>query len=421
MSLNPTQMKITSTAVIVAVIIASMACVIVYDESHNSSAGSESVYNLLGRVNTDGSGIYINNNIYKDTPSGEIPTRNGALFYKIEKDSAGTVVKYYVDADCKDAWGGLICGTPGNTSIQHVQMKQLVESMGLKFVLYESGTSPASDTVYYISTITNYTLAMESESNNGRSLDIGIIWEPQFSRIIDEPGKETFKELGLTNDFFPNHTCCVLAGYTSYISTHQDATSRFLAGYIEATKWVQAAKEKSSANHSLLVDICVEATKLDRNVIEDALANIDYVFGDSDGVGSYDLHNLKKDVANIVTANASSLKYSMNDLGFQNSIQFANRFVDDSYLINAQNVDKSKISSTTSITVSAISGDIHQIALNVGITQGIFKEFGVDVTISPQSNGAGVAVAMQNGSAQFGFLGAPPATITAVNSKLITV
>ncbi len=421
MSLNPTQMKIASTAVIVAVIIASMACVIVYDESHNSSAGSESVYNILGRVNTDGSGIYINNKIYHDTPSGEIPTRDGAPFYKIEKDSAGTVVKYYVDADCKAAWGGLVCGTPGNTSIQHVQMKQLVESMGLKFVLYESGASRASDTVYYISTVTNYTLAMESIRNNGISLDIGILWEPQFSCIIDKPGTETFKGLGLTNDFFPNHTCCVLAGYTSYISTHQDVTARFLAGYIEATKWVQAAKEKSSANHTLLVDICVEATKLDRNIIEDALANIDYVFGDDDGVGSYDLHNLKKDIANIVTANAGSLKYSMNDLGFKNTIQFANRFVDDSYLINAQNVDKSKISGTASVTVSAISGDMHQIALNVGISQGIFKEFGVDVTISPQSNGAGVAVAMQNGSAQFGFLGAPPATITAVNSKLITV
>ncbi len=418
MSLNQTQMKIASTAVIVGVIIASMACVIVHDEMRDSSDGSESVYNLLARVNTGGSGIYINNTIYQDTTGDTIPDRNGANFYKIDPVSK----TYFVDAGCKDAWGGLVCGTPGNTSIQHVQMKQLVETMGLKFALYESTSTLASDTVYYISTVTNWDNAMNSKSNNGISLDIGIIWEPQFSRIIDESGAETFKELGLTNDFFHDHTCCVLAGYTSYVSSHQDVTERFLAGYIESVKWVQAANNPVSPDYAKLVQVCADATKLDPTVIRDALANIGYTFGDKDGTGSYDLHHLKTDIADVVNSNTTNLKYSMSDLGFANSIQFANRFVDDSYLIHAQSFDKSKVpAKTTTVTVSAISGDIHQIALTIGKDLGIFAQYGIDVNISAQTNGAGVAVAMQNGAAQFGFLGAPPATITAVNSKLITV
>lgn len=422
MTLNPTQMKIASTAVIVGVIIASMACVIVYDETRSNTSGSESVYNLLARVNTEGSGIYVNEKLFNGISGSDIPTRNGAPFYKIERDEAGSVVKYYVDADCKAAWGGLVCGTPGNTSIQHVQIKQLVETMGLSFVLYEAGTTPGSDCVYYINTISNYDTAMNSYKNNGVALDIGIIWEPQASRIVYEPSTETFRTLGLTNDFFPNHTCCVLAGYTSYLSGHQDVTERFLAAYVEAVKWVQDAKNPTSANYDKLVEICVKSTGLSNTVIKDALANITYVFGDNDGNGSYDLHNLKKDIADVVTANSSSLKYKMSDLGFSNSIQFANRFVDDSYLMNAMNVDKSAISGkTTAITVSAISGDIHQIALTIGEEIGIFAEYGIKVNVSYQSNGAGVAVALQNGSAQFGFLGAPPATITAVNGQLIRV
>ncbi len=423
MSLNQTQMKIASTAVIVGVIIASMACVIVYDETRDNSDGSTSVYNLLARVNTGGSGIYLNDNAYDGTTSTGIPIRNSAQFYKV--DTTSSIPSYYVDETCKAAWGGLVCGTPGNTTIQHVQMKQLVESMGLKFALYESGASLADDTVYYINTVTSYDKVINSVKNNGISLDVGILWEPQFSNVIDVPStepKESFIELGLSNDFFHDHTCCVIAGYTSYVSSHQDVTERFLAGYMESVKWVQEAKNPSSENYAKLVQVCVDATKLDQNVIRDALMNINYVFGDDDGTGAYDLHHLKTDIADVVTANSSSLRFSMDDLGFANTIQFANRFVDDSYLIHAQSYDTSKVpAKTTSITVSAISGDIHQIALTIGKELGIFAQYGIDVNISYQTNGAGVAVAMQNGAAQFGFLGAPPATITAVNSKLITV
>ena len=433
MSLTPSQQKLVSTSVIIAVIIASMGCVIVYDETRSDDQGSNSVYNILARVNSEGSGIYMNNDIYEDhvdkdgnPVSDSIPERNGVNFYKVNAD--GTK---YVDADCKAAWGGLICGTPGNTSIQHVQMKEMVEKMGLSFILYETGSSPSSSSVYYINTIVNYDKAMNSESNNGVQLDIGILWEPQFSYIVDVPSTETFKSLGLTNDFFPGHTCCVLGGYTSYISSHSEATERFLAAYVKTVQWVQNANNPMTAEmdplnpgktvYETLVSTCAQSTGLVENVIKDALSSIAYTYGDDDGNGSTDLHLLKKDISGIVTSNSSNLKYSMEDLGFQNSIQFANRFVDESYLMNAIALDGSSLTGSYRITVAAISGDIHQIALQVGLARGIFAEYGVNVGVAYQSNGAGVAVALQNGSAQFGFLGAPPATITAVNGQLITV
>ncbi len=418
--------KFWSTAIIVVAIMGAMAGIIAYDESNNDDSGSNNVYNILARVNTEGSGIYIDKDDVESTVrttftatvdgsevtySVDVPYRNSTPFFTPSADSEGNLV-YSVSSDNAAAWGGLICGTPGNTSIQHVQMNQIITSMGLSFVLYESGTSVSSSQVAYISTFTNASKIM----NDSPRPDIGIIWEPQYSAVIDAEGTE-FQGLGLTNYFFPGHTCCVLAGYSSYVNGHQDVTERFLAGYIESVNWVNAALSGTSPDdYDALVSTCVSSTGLDETYIKDALSNITYVYADEDG----SLTQLKYDIADIVEANSSSLRYSMSDLGFSNPVQFANRFVDESYLHEAESYGSYNGTSTT-VTVAVISGDIHQIALQVGVAQGFFTHYGINVQQVNESNGAGVAVAMQNGSANFGFMGAPPATITCVNGQLVTV
>lgn len=413
MTLSPSNMKILSTGVIVAVIIASMGCVIWYDETMNDSEGSTSVYNILARVNTEGSGIYIYSDILDD-PDSNTPsefTRDGTYFFTVEEDGS-----YSVSTDNAAAWAGLVVGTPGSTSIQHVQLQSLVEEMGLTFTLYEKSTydSASTSNVYYVNTVSSY----EKVEDSDPALKLGIIWEPQYSYIISNVSG--YKELGLTNNFFPGHTCCVLAGYTSYVSTHSDVTIRFLMAYIEAVNWINTAlSDTDSSDYDALVGYASSLTKMDEAVVEDALANITYLYGDSLDDDTYDLHQLKKDVSDIVQSNKSSLMNSMSDLGFSNSLQFANRLVDDSYLIQATE-GVSVGNSSATITVACITGDIHQIALTVAQEQGYFDEYNLTVNTNPATNGAGVAVALQNGSAQFGFLGAPPATITAVNSELIT-
>jgi ABC-type nitrate/sulfonate/bicarbonate transport system substrate-binding protein len=421
MTLSQSNMKILSTGVIVAVIIASMGCVIWYDESMNDSEGSTSVYNILARVNSEGSGIYILESdetgtyqqsvTYDDgtTATVNVPTRNDTPYYTVNSDGS-----YSVSEDNAAAWGGLVAGTPGSTSIQHVQLRSLIESMGLSFVLYEDGTSLSDDTVYYVNTITNTNKVDTSDP----TLDIGIIWEPQYTSIVDT--LDEYTGLGLTNNFFPGHTCCVIAGYTSYVSSHSDVTIRFLLAYMEAVEWINTAKEDTSSDdYATLVQYGEELTGMSESIVTQALDHITYLYGDELDDGTSDLHLLKKDVSDIVESNSSSLKNSMSDLGFSNSLQFANRLVDDSYLLQASESPSVGTNSAT-ITVAAISGDIHQIALKVAEEQGFFSDYNLNVNIAYESNGAGVAVALQNGEAQFGFLGAPPATITAVNSELIT-
>ena len=137
----------------------------------------------------------------------------------------------------------------------------------------------------------------------------------------------------------------------------------------------------------------------------------------------YNLENFRKDIAEL-SQDLPALKHTVQDLGFANAYQFASRFVDDSYMMSAIDIHNETSYSysgpKSSIKVACIAGDIHQIALHAAVAQGFFDEYGLIVTVSAATNGPGVAIALQNGEAQFGLMGAPPATSTAINGMLVT-
>ena len=53
--------------------------------------------------------------------------------------------------------------------------------MGLKVKQYTVGEKISSDTIYWITNLSNYNLIAGNEF-----IDAGIIWEPQFQRVIQE-------------------------------------------------------------------------------------------------------------------------------------------------------------------------------------------------------------------------------------------
>lgn len=69
--------------------------------------------------------------------------------------------------------------------------------------------------------------------------------------------------------------------------------------------------------------------------------------------------------------------------------------------------------------VACISGDIHQLALHVAVDRGFFDDVKLNISVLTAESGPKVAVALQNNTAQFGLLGAPPATSTVINGMLI--
>lgn len=388
--------KTLSTVIIVAVIIVSMGAVIVYDSTLQDQESSGSTYNVIARVNSEGSGLFINSQVLNE--------RGGLLAFFTE-DSSG---QYIVDETNAKAWGGLILSTPGAATIQHVQLQELATNAGLNYTLYQDGQAVRSDTLYFVTNISNKS-AVESETH----IQGGILWEPQFSAIVQ--ANNGYVSLGLTNNFFPGHTCCVIAGYTQYMQSHPDETARFLAAYIKGVEWVL-----DPANHDDLVKLCMEKTSdMTESVVEDALSHITYLHSDE----TEDLNELRKDIADLVDGLAPGLKHAVSELGFTSSEQFSSKFVDDSFIINALEIvaDSSYEykGPTHSVKVACISGDIHQIALHAAVKERFFEDYGLNVTVSTATNGPGVATALQNGEAQFGLMGAPPATSTVINGKLV--
>lgn len=384
--------KIIAVAIVAVIIIAAAGVFIVTNDNDDVESGRDVA--AIARVNTDGSGIYLKA-IYNPTD-----------FYTV--NDKGEIILN------PSAWGGKVFGTPGTATIQHVQLQTLVEDMGLKFQKYISGNKNAN-TVYYSDSINNATAATEKA---GDLIDGGILWEPQYSLIASD---EQYQPFLTTNQLFPGHTCCLIAGSEKFMTENPEATTAFLAAYVEAVKYInKALADTESAEYKQLVDICVKYTSgLTEDVIKEALGLVVYKFSDDNTTGS--LEDLKKDLADLETSleGLGTIQKKISDLGFEDSTAFAEAFVEDSYLKDAVSGDVKPLEKRTKIVISAINGDIHQIGVRVAYELGYFDQYNLDVTVNGVANGPAVAKDLLGNQADFGFIGAPPLTSNVVNGDAI--
>ncbi len=226
-----------------------------------------------------------------------------------------------------------------------------------------------------------------------------------------EDKESDYISLGLTNNFFPDHTCCVIAANYSYLQNNTTDAEKFLVGYYEAVQLVHSAlNDTSSDEYKWLVSFSQKKVPgLTEQEIKDALSDITYLYADSMDGG---LSGLNSSIEELVGG--------LDDVGaLQKTVtsakEFANNFVDETYMKAALANSESLKDGTATVKVAVISGDIHQIAVHVGIEKGTFSKYGVTVEISNATNGGGIATSLINGDAQLGFLGAPPATINMIN------
>ncbi len=376
---------------VVVIVVAAAAVYIVAND--NDDDDSEAVINAIARVNTDGSGIYIKSNY------------NPEDFYSIVD---GKVVLN------PDAWGGKVWGTPGISSIQHVQFMGLAEEMGLKWLKYEADKKKEADAMYYVESISNYDAAV---NKSAEILDGGILWEPQYTMIASDA---KYQPLLLTNDLFPGHTCCVIVGATSYMEKNPEVTVAFLAAYVEAVKYINVAlANPDGEEYKNLVSICMKyTTGLTEEQIKSALANIVYKFSDDNKTGSLD--DLIDDVADL-ESNLTSMKVitkPITDLGFDNSKQFAEALVNDSYLKDAVSGNVTK-ADNVNLKITAITGDVHQIGIRIADDLGYFAANGITITVNQVAKGGAVALDILYGHSDFALLGAPPMTSNVVNGDFI--
>ena len=375
--------------------------------------------NVIGRVNSEGSGLFLKSSA---TISDYLTVDDHAIGDNYIKVSDTEYINFY-----KANWGGKIFGTPGTSTIQHVQLQDIViNTLGLKFAKYTVGEATSSDTVYFTA------VASYDAFFNEKSIDItgAYIWEAQYSLAVQNGCKGA-----ITSDkLFPDHTCCIILGSHSYMKDNEEQTARFLAAYVESVNKMKLAMEAAPASEEYLtfIDIAVKSVNIPKDyastdeekkaVIEAALANVTYLAYDTET--STPLEKLKTDIASLSSSliDLGAITKKPSDLGFKDTTEFSKKFVNDKYMAKAiaGDYNKDEGRSKVNITVAVISGDIHQLAIHYGMSTGIFEKYNVSITLSPQTNGPGVLVPLQSGDADFGFLGAPPATITTMNSSLVT-
>ena len=391
---------IIAIAVVAVLAIAGTATYFVLSNDKDEASYDSSAFNIISRVNSEGSGLYIKSSV-ADT-SGAVPVRisNSTPFF-----GDG----FTLSEANKAAWGGLILGDPGVSSIQHTQLASIAAAVGLKFVQYTTEVgSVQNDTMYYVTNLANYGAITTAPDIQG-----GIIWEPQFQRVIQED--PSYTTLALTNDLFDGHTCCIIAANHNWLKDNSGDAVKFLAGYIKAVDYIVNAKKTGGDALADVVTIAKNSTTgLDDAEVNAALANIDYLYADEDD-GSLD--QLTKDI--------ESLAGSLKDFGaitkdYGSGSSFAKAFVDDTYLKDAV-AGKASKEGTSSVKVAVIGGDIHQLAIHVAIAKNYFAEYGLTVNLSTGSNGGDIATLLDSKDVEIGFLGAPPATIKTINGEHIKV
>ena len=368
---------------------------------------SDDSFNVISRVNTEGSGIYIKESVLT------------ARSLTVDDFFIGTGDNRTVDASVKSAWAGLIWGVPNVQSIQYVQMAQLAQKMGLQFQAYVSATydSSSTTTMYFETGVANADTATVAKAS---IIDGGILWQPQYEKIIKTSG---WTQLELTNNFDKDHACCVVIGSHKYISENKDVTTRVLGAYIQAVNYVSAAManhtldsdDNGEADYNEIVQIGMAFTGFTIDIVEDALADITYLFSDDNTSGSLSL----------LQSQAESLIGSLSSLGIidppKDKAVVADGLVDDSYLTSAVAYTPLATYDLANVGIGVIAGDIHQIAVHVANSKGFFTTYGIDATLTPiAGGGSNVAAQVVSGGVTFGLLGLPPATITTINSGLIT-
>lgn len=361
----------------------------------------EAAFNIIGRVNNEGSGLFIKNRLVDN--AGTLPVRadNGAPFF-----GEG----YTLSVKNGKAWGGLVFGDPGASSIQHTQMATIAAKVGLKFAQYQDGMTKSGDTLYYVTNLSNAGTIATSQA----LIDGGIIWEPQYQKVLQEQAG-TFRQLARTNDLFADHTCCVVAANHNWLAAHGQDAVKFLAGFAQAVRFINEAKaHPDGEDYAWLLAFAQTTTHgLSAEEVRAAIDNIHYVLAD-DADGSLD--QLKKDIA-LLAAELKGLGL-ITSKKFGNADDFAAAFVDERYLKEALAAPPAHEGRST-LRIAVINGDIHQLAFRVAKEKGFFEQYGLTIELATGANGGEIATMLLSKDSDLGFLGAPPATLNIINGEHI--
>ncbi|MHA1819365.1 MAG: ABC transporter substrate-binding protein, partial [Promethearchaeota archaeon] len=194
---------------------------------------------------------------------------------------------------------------PAPNNMQDFMLRMIVNSD--PSVSYENITT-------VVMSVSNMPIALKSGSIDGY-----IAWEPYCAQSVagDSPSG---KYLVNSSAIWPNHPCCVIASYNSFLKAHPDIVKKVLDVHIKATKFIN-----DPANRDEVVQIAVNRLGISPEIAQFAISNVGYIY-------EPDKEKMVEFLDKLVTFNTVTFPSQYTPEGMTNRTEFINYFVNTTIL-----------------------------------------------------------------------------------------
>lgn len=160
-------------------------------------------------------------------------------------------------------------------------------------------------------------------------IDGFIAWEPfPTDAVINGVGRI----LATSSDIWPRHLDCVIVADKAFVARYPIVVVNFLKAHIEATNWINNAKSnQTSPNYERLVQIGVDFTQRNSTIVQEALSRIDYKFN----IDFAFLSTFKDYTDKLIHFKIFTVS-DVQNRGYNDVYDFVERYVDESYLTQAE-------------------------------------------------------------------------------------
>lgn len=233
-------------------------------------------------------------------------------------------------------------------------------------------------------------------------IDGFLAWEPFPVRAVQAGGAEY---LASSKDIWPDHPCCVLAADRGL--TDQRTIEALLWVHVQATDFLV-----DPANREKVIEYGVEFTSTPGTVVREALDRLTY----------------------SVDEPQDGLRRLADSLEGQHMIPAG---TDEAFWADFVKTDKLAavrermaaepgwvpMAGPGTVRIGYIAnGDLHQLALYVGIREGLFEKVGLvegnNLALRPYPNGVAIMQAFAAGELDAGYLGVAPALLKSINDRV---
>ncbi len=245
--------------------------------------------------------------------NAEVPTK---VIGQVNSLGSAIVVKDNI-VDASDLVGKTLA-TPGPSTIQQFMLLTYLENNGLVV-----GDGPDEVQVTTVG-VTLMKASMEADEIQGF-----IAWQPFPADAVDSGVGHVLAD---STDIWPGHICCVVGTMEKFVKDHPDEVTDYLRAHIAATKWIQQAMaDKESDEYDLLVQISVDFTGRNENVVKEALEGMDYAYSLTGAwKTSFTEYTDKLIVQGTLTQEA------MDNMGYATAQELTDEYVDDKYIKDAE-------------------------------------------------------------------------------------